>query len=103
MSTRAFEAFTRHAAAAVSRRTSLTALGATAVVAALAAPRSAPAKAKAGKKAKKRCQKQVGACRAALVDVCDGSAYCEEVLLPCCPKLKTCNAPAFIDCVWTAL
>jgi hypothetical protein len=88
---------------ALTRRASLKALGTTAVVAALAAPRSAQAKPKPGKKAKKRCQKQVGACRVALVDVCDGSDYCEQVLLPCCPKLKTCNAPAFIQCVWSAL
>ncbi len=100
MSTRAFAAVTRHTVA-VSRRSSLVALGLASVG---ATPLLAGAKGKAGKKARKKCRKQVEPCKAAFDPVCEGTMgeeECRQFASECCESLKTCNADAAMTCVVT--
>jgi hypothetical protein len=97
----AFDALARHAGSVHDRRAALKALGAAAVVAALAAPRTADA-GKSGKQAKKqalkKCKKQVGACNNEWEKACEGNELCLS-LAKCCSFLKTCDAAGQIKCI----
>lgn len=100
MNGNAFDALTRQAAAAISRRRSFLTLGGAALTAAIAAPSIAEA-GKAGKKAKKKCKKQVDKCEAKVRDFCElqkGEEECLADLLPCCQPLKGCNAGESTEC-----
>lgn len=96
----AFDAFARHAAAAVSRRTSLLTLGGAALTAAIAAPVAANAN-EARKKVKKKCKKQGKQCRSATIEVCEGNQNCVDSLVPCCAFLARCKAGAYLDCFFS--
>src|SRR5262245_53382657 len=97
----AFDTLARHASAATDRRASLKALGAAAMVAALAAPQTASAgksNKKAKKLAKKTCLKQVSACKDGWEKACNGDETCLS-LATCCDFLKTCDAAGQIKCI----
>lgn len=79
----------------LSRRTSLTAIGA-AGLAALALPLATEAKKKGD--SNKRCKKQVGQCEIAINEQLGGGPELAP-LLACCQKLKTCNMTAFLACL----
>jgi hypothetical protein len=79
------------------RRASLKALGTAALAATIVPPLAAEA-GKAGKKAKKKCKKQVGKCKSAVEERCEGNEKCLFVLLPCCDPYKTCNAGDGTEC-----
>jgi hypothetical protein len=99
MNTRAFDALTRHAADAVSRRAALVTLGGAALAAAVASPGVSAAKKRVGKtckkKEKKRCNNDAAACRTTLVLGCVGDDECIALLTPCC---DTCSANGFFAC-----
>jgi hypothetical protein len=89
-----FATLTRRTADAVSRRTSLLALGAAGLTAALV---GAPG-AEAGKKGKQKCNKEKQQCRSQVAAFCAQGAdppECEEGLLPCC---ATCKVGAGVLC-----
>jgi ribulose kinase len=95
-----FDALTRRTATAVSRRSSLVALGGAALGTA-AAPWHASA-GKAGKKAKKKCRKQVNKCKNAVRDYCNtlmSFEECLDELLPCCDPLRKCQAGSSTECI----
>lgn len=94
----AFDTLARQAGTVHDRRASLKALGAAAVVAALAAPRAAEAGKSSKKAALKKCKKQVGACKQAFVKACEGNETCLS-LTSCCDFLKTCDAAGQIKCI----
>jgi DNA polymerase II large subunit len=118
MNMQSFEIFSRRAAKAITRRTSLAPLGA-AGLAAITHVTTADAKNKnndkkknrADKKAKKECQaqlaqcatqstqcaSQVDACTTVLTGRCQGDPDC-LALIACCPILGTCDASAFLAC-----
>jgi hypothetical protein len=115
MSEPTFDAFTRRAAAAVSRRSSLATFGGAALAASLLAPtvNAAQNKAKkAKKKARKKCRNQQGQCETSVQAFCnlppnatavasvsaEGMPTCFELLSPCCTFLSTCNASASTTC-----
>jgi hypothetical protein len=93
----AFDALTRHASSAYDRRASLKALGAAAMVAALAAPQAADA-GKSSNKSKKLCKKQVSACKDGWDKACGGDQTCLS-LATCCSFLKNCDAAGQIKCI----
>jgi hypothetical protein len=103
MSTRAFDAFTRHAVAVISRRTSLVTLGGAALVSTVAKPGSSEAKKSSGKtckkKAKKKCNQDAAACRNVLPAACFDDAECIVLLTPCC---DACSANGFLICLHLA-
>lgn len=104
MSTDAFVVATRHAAEAVSRRSSLLTLGAAALAAGLAPPLGVAARKSAAKKARKKCQRQSEQCRTFYQELCEENDCDEEAvedILQCCADFKTCNAAAFLDCLFT--
>ena len=102
----------RRAANAVSRRTSLLALGGLA----LAVITAAPSAAKGGKKHKKRkggngsdssgfgplaqarCASQVDQCRAIFTDLCQDAQCFSRII--CCNSLATCNADGALACIF---
>jgi hypothetical protein len=111
MSQQRFDAFTRQAAEAISRRRSLAAMGGAgaALAAGLAGPLGVDAKKSAAKKAKKKCKKQVGQCRNGLEELCEsifpppnGSGFdsvdCFEAFEECCEFLKGCKTAAAFSC-----
>lgn len=105
MTDHAFDAIARHAAAAVSRRSSLLALGGAALAASAVGPSVARA-GKAGKKAKKKCKRQRGPCLDTVELVCaeltDPGAereQCIETFTECCGFLAKCQAANFFECV----
>jgi hypothetical protein len=112
MSEHAFDALTRRASTAVSRRSSLAALGGAALVAAVASPaivEASKAGKKAKKKARKKCRQQQGQCEASVQTFCaslNGAASesvsaegsCLGLLLPCCASLSTCDAATSTTC-----
>lgn len=105
MSELTFDAFSRHAARAVTRRASMLALGGTALTAVFAAALPAGGKSrkrKKGKKGKKDinqlCARQVAQCRTAIVTICSGDT-CPVIIEVCCPLLGTCQNSAFFDCL----
>jgi hypothetical protein len=88
----------------VSRRSSILAIGGSALAAALAKPASTRAgKSGKNKNAKKRCKRQVQQCRNAYVDICDVNVACTETVATCCAHLATCNAGAAFECLLTQL
>jgi hypothetical protein len=101
MSEQSFDAFTRRAAQAVSRRQSLMALGGATLAAAAAKPSIAEAKKnknkKAKKKAKKKCKQQVPQCEAA---VAQANGIPQQI--QCCQFLSNCNAGSFVQCIASA-
>ncbi len=108
MSTNAFDAIVRQAAAGVSRRASLRILGGTPLVAALTGPsivgakRSAnKVKKKAKKKAQQQCLAQVEQCRAFFADACESPdpSECEARIGPCCEFLGSCDTTSFLSCL----
>lgn len=100
MSARAFDALTRHAADAVSRRGSLLALGGAALAAA-AVEKPARARQKAKKQVKKKCKRQVAPCRSFFAGVCFGDPECEAALFPCCDFLAKCDSGAMFECLFS--
>lgn len=98
MRTGPFDTVTRHAGAAVSRRTSLLTLGVAPFAAAATRPDISSAKKKSGidckKKEKQRCTNDAAACRATVTAVfCPGRAdYCAKVL----PSCDECTADGFL-------
>ena len=100
MSEQHFDAFTRRAAQAVSRRSSLMALGGATLAAVVAKPAITDAKKnksnkKAKKKARKKCKKQVGQCETFL-----GAQFPQG--LQCCPFLSNCDTTQFLSCLFNA-
>jgi hypothetical protein len=119
MDNRSFDNFTRHAAGAVSRRTTLVTLGLTALTA-LAGPFAADAKKGKKKKRKQntslapapapldcpappvnRCPAQADSCTAFLGLQCGGDPSC-TAQVACCALLETCDAGSFWACLATA-
>jgi hypothetical protein len=97
MSGKSFDAFIRRAAADVSRRDAVVALGGAGLAAAIT--RQATAAKPSGKKnARKKCRRQVGQCRDIFIPVCGGGDEC-ETLLACCSFLATCDTARFIACL----
>jgi hypothetical protein len=91
-----FDAFTRRAAEAITRRKSVLALGAAALGAATT-PMVAEA-GRCGKKVKKKCEKQVEQCEDAVADVCTdkGGEACVNACADCCnPEDKCLNQDNF--------
>lgn len=101
MKTNVFDQFVRRAVA-VSRRGSFRVLGGATLASALAAPGPTGA-AKAAKNAKQRCRRQEGACEAAVRTYCEGLQNCLDGFLPCCRFLATCQAGAYVECVFGPL
>ena len=104
MDGQAFDAMTRHAAAAVSRRGSLLTLGGAALAASLFGPALVEAK-KGGKKKNKKCRNQAGKCRQ-LLPVLVGDVASEEkvdfwvqLLKECCDFLGDCDVARAVRCV----
>jgi hypothetical protein len=112
MSESAFDAFSRHASQAVSRRSSLVTLGGAALAAIVAMPgigiagKSSNNKNKKQKQAKKQslklCQQQVGQCQTFINAECEGNG-CGTVVAVCCPLLGTCQNEAFFTCLVDSL
>jgi hypothetical protein len=110
MSELAFDAFSRRAGDAVSRRSSLMTLGSTVLAAMVAMPSFGVAgksgksknKNKSKKQAKKQslklCQQQVGQCQTFINAECQGNG-CGTVVAVCCPLLGTCQNEAFFTCL----
>lgn len=94
-----FDAFTRRAAEAVTRRTSVLALGAAALGVATT-PRVAEA-GKCGKKVKKKCADLEAQCFAAVADVCDGRPDEEDCLAceECCRSERACIDRETFSCL----
>ena len=95
---------------ALTRRSSLAALGATGLAAAFAGRRAAGAKNKSKKKLKKKqlqqCQTQVGQCQAIFTANCEASSptpeelqECLDTFFPCCDPLGTCSFNSFYSCL----
>jgi hypothetical protein len=109
MSEQTFDAFTRRAANAVSRRSSLAALSGVALAAGLLAQTTSAAKdnkaKKTKKKARKKCKRQVDQCLDALPSVCEavfGPADVPECVLffdECCEPLRGCNVSEAAACL----
>jgi hypothetical protein len=117
MSESAFDAFTRRAAAAISRRSSLAALGGAALAAAVTGP-SVVSVSKAGKRAKKKCKRQKNQCEDTVRSFCEEvntmkrdapkrivaeggeEERCLQILLECC---EVCNVNVGVNCVLEAL
>jgi hypothetical protein len=94
-----FDAFARRAVATVSRRASLSALGA-AALGAIASPDRVEAG--CGKKCNKRCQAQSPQCAAAAANGCIGhpnSSLCESRCIACCFNLRNCEPAEVADSV----
>ena len=91
-----FEALAVRAADAVTRRTSLLALGG-AVLAGAAAP--AVSGGKAGEKAKKKCRRQGKQCRAFATAECGNDQECLDAFLPCCAFFARCQAGRGLPCL----
>lgn len=104
MSKEAFDAVTRQAADAMSRRKSMLALGGLALAASLAEPPAALGKKKkrrAKKQVRKKCRRQVRDCRNFFSGFCGGIPECEEEFYPCCEELAKCDAGAMFTCLFS--
>lgn len=90
---------------ALTRRTSLAALG-TSGLAALLGPLGTDVKKnkskKANKKAKKKCQAQVGRCLTFFDVDCEGDPDCLADAQLCCPITSSCDIVAFFTCIINA-
>ena len=82
----------------LSRRASLTALGAAGVAGLLAHAPVAEGKQSTSKKAKKKCKKQVDQCVSSFTATCKGDPTCLATVQRCCPLVGTCDFPAFAAC-----
>jgi hypothetical protein len=87
----------------LTRRASLTALGAAGVAGLLGHVPGTSAKESASKKAKKKaqqkCKSQVDQCIGSANVLCeDGDEECRGKVRACCPKLEDCNFTAFFAC-----
>jgi hypothetical protein len=106
------DTFTRRAADAVSRRTSLVVLAGTALTAVTATP-SAARGGRKGKKRKKRndgdsnaigplaqarCASQADQCRAIFTDLCQDAQCLSRIF--CCNPLATCDADGALACIF---
>lgn len=101
MSESTIDTLARQAGASRDRRASLKALGATLLVAAVAAPRDAAAGSaskKAKKAVKKACTKQVNPCKSGWTAACGDNETCQQ-LAACCDHLATCDSASQIKCV----
>ncbi|MGH2614318.1 MAG: hypothetical protein ACRDJC_03685 [Thermomicrobiales bacterium] len=104
MNGNAFDAFTRQAADAISRRTSLLTIGGATLATVVGAPKLATAK-KGGNKAKKKCKKQVNKCKNGVQTFCadfsppKDEEACNEILSECCEFFKNCNAKQGTECL----
>lgn len=100
MSTRAFDAFTRGAADAASRRNALLALGGAVLAASLVAPEAGVAKKKKGKdckkKEKQRCSNDAAACKPTLLSICMLTPQECALAAACCDE---CSANGFLTCL----
>ena len=104
MTDHAFDRFTRHAAAAMSRRTSLTGMGA-AVAAAMSQPLAFTAKPRktARKIVKQKCGKGVQPCRENFIGQCADNPdpeECKSQILPCCEFLASCDVAGWFHCLF---
>jgi hypothetical protein len=97
MSGQGLEALARFAVTAVSRRTSLLALGGTAM--AIAATPTVTSAGKAGKKAKQRCKRQGKQCRNVLAAECGNDQECLDEFLRCCGPFSRCQARQGFNCL----
>ncbi len=92
-----FTSITRQAAAGMSRRASLLALGAAGLTAALTSPLGA----EASKKGKKKCNTQKKQCASQVRSLCAQfgaeEQECLNLILPCC---DTCNVGNGVTCVF---
>jgi hypothetical protein len=106
-----FDAFTRRAALAVSRRGSLRTLSAAALALGMAGP--AAVSAKQGGKKNDKCKKQVSRCKSGLSELCDAIfpnkarsrvqangvvLDCFAAFEDCCEFLSDCNAGQALAC-----
>jgi hypothetical protein len=109
MSESTFDAFSRRAGEAISRRGSLVTLGGAALAALVAMPdmgvagKSSKNKNKNNKRKQKKqtlklCQQQVGECQTFMNAACQGDA-CGVIVAVCCPLLGTCQNEAFFTCL----
>jgi hypothetical protein len=85
-----FDAFARRAVATVSRRASLSALGA-AALGVIASSDRVEAGSNCGKKCNKRCQAQSPTCAAAASTRCLNNDACLSKCLGCCVNLRNCE------------
>jgi hypothetical protein len=102
MNRQVFDGVARGIGAAQDRRTSLKAIGATALLAVGATPARASAKKDSGKKAAKRCKRQVGQCKDVLQALCDASEGQQECLddtARCCSFLGDCKGGEAVECI----
>jgi hypothetical protein len=96
MNANSFDAFARRAVATVSRRASLSALGA-AALGAIASPDGVEAGCACRKKCDKRCAAQVDYCSTTVASFCDtfsdpsDRAACNANCGPCCDDLRNCG------------
>jgi hypothetical protein len=99
-----FDALARHIGTPQNRRTSLKALSAAGLGAALAAPIGTAAKnKKCKKKVQQKCSGQIAACQAATNAFCgEGDPDCQDALLPCCDLLADCDAGSAVTCIVNA-
>jgi hypothetical protein len=104
MNSGAFDALARRAGSAQDRRTSLKALGAAGLGAALSAPIASEAKKKKNckKKVKQKCNGQIEDCQNSTEVFCEGNQSCLDALLPCCDLLADCEAGSAVTCIYDA-
>ena len=107
------ESMIRSAAATATLRRSAAALGAAALVAALAPSRGLAGNDKkrkgrrrADKRADRTCKRHIGQCRAVIAAVCQDDPdpeSCDDNFLPCCDRLRNCAAGTALDCLFGAV
>lgn len=83
----------------LTRRTSLTALVATAAAGVLARSPSTGAKQSLGKKAAAKCKRQATQCVTSLTATCGGALDCPSLIQQCCPFTAQCDFVGFFTCV----
>jgi hypothetical protein len=106
MDGRSFDTWTRRAASAITRRRTLTTLGAVALATTLSPSLSAEAAKdakKAKKKAKKKCKQQQGECEASVQAFCNQepkvALQCQNELRGCCAFFASCDATTGSRCL----
>ena len=109
MNANSFDAFARRAVATVSRRASLSALGA-AALGAIAIPERADAGCGCRKKCDKRCAAQVENCSVAVANFCEANygtvsdrALCKANCGSCCDGLRNCERTEVHDSTYFLL
>lgn len=106
MTVHSFDALTRFASSAISRRGSLLTIGGaglTALTGSSVVQAAKNPKKKARKQGKKKCQEQVEQCRAFWEEYCQlsGEEDCDEILeeiFTCCETLGQCQPVDFFTC-----